>query len=96
MLTRIDNNTVKGSQGYVVRIVDIHYVEYMEGLKVAIVEIEGGTDEYDNVEWLVYRDTLKGWESPYDGINMRDEDQKRILERISECMTLLKMRYKIV
>jgi hypothetical protein len=96
MLRKIDNKTVESPQGYIVRVIDIHYAEYSEGSKTAIVEIEGGINESGIVDWSIYRKSLKGWNTPFDDIKMTADEQKTIVDRISECLKLLGMQHKVV
>lgn len=96
MLKKINNKTVHSSEGYVVTVPSIHKVEYSDGKRLAFLEIEGGMSESGDVDWLVYSDTLKGWEAPHDIDEMNDRDHQEILSRISECLDLLDMPHKIV
>jgi hypothetical protein len=95
MLRKIDNKTIESSEGYTVRYIDIHYLEYSEGSKTATVEIEGGVNESGDVDWLLYRNSLKGWNAPFDEIIMTEDQHNTIIERISECLKMLGMKHKV-
>jgi hypothetical protein len=95
MLRKIDNKTVESSEGYSVRVIDIHYAEYSEGSRIAIVEIEGGMNESGDVDWSIYRGSLKDWEAPFDDGRMTDDERKAIINRICECLKVLGMQYKV-
>lgn len=95
MLRKIDNKMVESSEGYTVRVIDVHYAEYSEGSRTAIVEIEGGVNESEDVDWSIYRESLKDWEAPFDDRRMTDDERRTIVNRIGECLKLLGMRYKV-
>ena len=59
MLHKISNKLVRGAH-FTVAVPDIHKVEYAEAGKVAVIEIEGGTSEPGQVDWLVYARTFQG------------------------------------
>lgn len=96
MLKRINNKTIQSSEGYTVTVQSIHKVEYSDGDRVAALEIEGGMSKSGEVDWLVYKDTLKDWETPYDFDEIDDQNRQEILSRVSRCLNLLDMPHQIV
>jgi hypothetical protein len=96
VLTRIDTKSVRGSN-FIVTIPDIHRVEYAEGDKIVVVEIEGGmAAESGKVHWLIYGQTFSGWLPPYDSEVISADKRKEILENIGQSMSILGMPHKLV
>ena len=75
---------------------DIHQVRYTEGEKVACVETEGGTELAGGVTWLIYSETLRGWEHPHEDAEMPKLKREEILANISKSLDLLAMPHQIV
>lgn len=95
MLKRLDNKTIQGP-GFIIRVPDIHHVEYVEGEKIASIGIEGGLGPDNRVNWDVYSETLRGWEKPYQNIEMDRAKYEEILNRLGKSLDLLDMRHVIV
>ena|SRR5213595_420507 len=95
MLQRLNNSTVRGPT-FVVFVPDIHRVQYTEGEKVACVEIEGGAGSGNEVNWLIYSETLRGWERPHEDAEMPKVKRQEILTNISESLDLLAMPHQVV
>jgi hypothetical protein len=95
MLNRIDNRRVRGP-GFTVTVSGIHHVEYSEEDKTAVVEIEGGRGTSQEVNWLVYSETLRGWEPPHQEEVMQPLKRAWVLSKISESLDLLEMPHRIV
>lgn len=93
MLQRITNKLVRGPN-FSVSVPDIHRVQYAEDAHTAFVEIEGGLGEEGQVNWLVYTETLHGWESPHQTDEMPSEKRAEILARIDESLNLLQMPHR--
>lgn len=95
MLQRLDNKTVCGSN-FEVHIPNIHWGEYTEGEMIARVEIEGGVGPDGEINWLIYAETLRGWERPHESSEMSKAKRKEILSNISLSFDLLSMPHEIV
>lgn len=93
MLNRVTNKLVCGL-GFEVYVPDIHHVLYKEGERAAAIEIEGGMGENGQVNWLVYTETLHGWEPPKQAEDMSAEKRAEILSRVGEALKLLDMPYR--
>lgn len=63
MSYKTSNKSVRG-EDFVVTVLDSHKLEYVEGEKVAIIEIEGGMTKPPTVDWFVYGQTFRGWLAP--------------------------------
>jgi immunity protein 74 of polymorphic toxin system len=95
MLYKTDNKSVRGPH-FTVTIPDIHKVEYSESGKVATIEIEGGTSEPGQVDWLVYAQTFQGWLPPHESEEITAEKRRQILKDVSEALSMLGMPHKII
>lgn len=95
MLKRLDNKTVQGP-GFIVRVLDIHRIEYIEGEKVATIGIDGEFGEDNRVIWEIDSNSLNGWNQPNYGVYMDEDKSKEILTRVSKSFDLLGMRHEIV
>jgi hypothetical protein len=95
MLERLNNKTVRGPT-FIVIVPDIHRLQYMEGEKVAFIEIEGGTGAGSQINWLIYSETLRGWERPHEDTEMLGPKRKEILANISKSLDLLAMPHEFV
>lgn len=95
MLQRLNNKTVRGPS-FEVSVPDIHRVRYTEGEKVACVEIEGGAGPGNQVNWLIYAETLRGWEHPHEDAEMPKVKRDEILANISKSLDLLAMPHQVV
>lgn len=95
MLNRISNKEVRGP-GFSVFVPNIHQIKYKQGDRVALVEIEGGMGEGNQVNWVVYRETLKGWEPPHALDEMTSAKRAIIFENISDSLVLLEMPHRFV
>lgn len=95
MLVRVDNKTVRGLT-FLVRVPTIHHVKYEEGDRTASVEIEGGLGKDGEVNWLLYSETLRGWDAPHEAEDMPMSKRQQILDDISKSMDLLGMPHEIV
>lgn len=94
MLHRVTNKLVEGP-GFSVSVPDIHRVQYKDGTRTAYVEIEGGMGEDGRINWIVYSTTLRGWEEPHHFDELRFEEKKEILNRISESLNILQMPHQV-
>lgn len=94
MLQRVSNKEVRGLN-FMVFVPNIHQVRYTENGRVATVEIEGGIGKDGEVNWLVYRETLRGWGPPHEMDEMSSEKRGEILSRISESLTMLEMPHEL-
>jgi hypothetical protein len=95
MLQRLNNKTVRG-RAFIVSVPDIHHVEYKEAEKVACVEIEGGMGHDKQVNWIIYSETLRGWEPPHADSEMGKPKREEILANISKSFDVLAMPHRIV
>ena len=75
---------------------NIHEIRYSEGDKTITVEIEGGTNEKGEIEWDVYSSTMQSWLPPHQLEPFSYEDKQRALNNISDSLTLLGMKHRIV
>jgi hypothetical protein len=95
MLQQLDNKTVRGPS-FVVSVPDIHQARYAEGEKVACVEIEGGPGPGNEINWLIYSETLLGWEHPHEDVEMATSKREEILTNISKSLDLLAMPHRVL
>ncbi|HEX4997175.1 MAG TPA: Imm74 family immunity protein [Terriglobia bacterium] len=95
MLTRINNKQVRG-ENFTVSIIGIHRVKYSEDQRVAFLEIEGGTGPNNEIDWVIYSETLKGWEAPHDNEELPRRERDRLITNISKSLELLGMPHRIV
>ena len=95
VLQKISNKSVRGAY-FSVTVPDIHKVEYVEAGKIAIIEIEGGASDHDQVDWLVYAQTFNTWMPPHESEKISLEKKKQILENVSESLSLLEMPHRIL
>lgn len=95
MLFRLNNKTVHGPN-FVVFVPDIHRVQYTEGEKVACAEIEGGFGPDNQVNWMIYAETLRGWNHPHEDEDMVSGKRQEILANISKSFDLLGMLHRVV
>jgi len=95
MIYRVSNKEAKGSS-FTVLVPNIHQIRYVEGNRVAIVEIEGREDPHEQVDWLIYQETLQGWEPPYEMDELSPVKRAEILSRISESLHVLEMPHELV
>jgi len=71
-------------------------MEYSEGDKKLILEIEFGRKPTGEPFWSVYSKTLRGWHPPHDKEPFNTIDQKRILKNVSSGLGFLHMSHEIV
>jgi hypothetical protein len=95
MFQVVSNKEVRGV-GFSVLVPNIHQAVYSEADHVATVEIEGGTDEKGQVNWLIYRDTFSGWLSPYTLDSISEKQRDDIISNISKSLSLLNMPHQIL
>ena len=95
MFQRLDNKTIRGPN-FVLSVPDIHRAVYTEGEMVASVEIEGGMGPDNQVNWLVYSETLRGWQEPHADIDMAEAKRQEVLKTVSASLDLLAMPHKVV
>lgn len=95
MLTQISNKEVHGPTFSVV-VPNIHQIRYKEGSHVAVVEIEGGMDEGGEVNWLLYQETLKGWEPPHEMEEIAENKRAEVLSNVSQSLSVLEMPHELV
>jgi len=95
MLRIVNNKTVESNSGYSVIAIDIHHVKYTEYGRSAIIEIEGGISSSGEIDWLIYSDSLSKWEPPHNTETISVSKHNEILDRISECLSLLDMQNRI-
>jgi hypothetical protein len=95
MLIQISNKEVHGPT-FSVAVPNIHQVRYKEGSRVAVVEIEGGMEEGGEVNWLLYQETLKGWEPPHEMEEMSENKRAEVLSNVSQSLTILEMPHELV
>jgi hypothetical protein len=95
MLQKITNKSVRGPN-FTVTVPDVHKVEYVEGGKVATVEIEGGMTVPGQVDWLVYAQTFHGWQPPHESEKINCEKRGQILQNVSHALSILEMPNKII
>ena len=95
MLKRVSNKEVQGP-AFSVDVPNIHQVRYIEGSRIAIVEIEGSLNKKDQVEWVLYKETLQGWQPPYETDEMSSNKRAEILSNINESLNLLTMPHKFI
>jgi len=95
MLQKINNKSVRGPN-FTVTVPDIHKVEYVEGGKAAVIEIEGGTRGPDQFDWLIYARTFRGWLPPHESEGIGADKRRQILENVSRSLSVLGMRHKII
>jgi hypothetical protein len=96
MLRRLNNKTVCGAASVVFVPHHIHHIRYTEGEKVACVEMEGGNGPDNQVNWLIYSRTLRGWEHPSENEEMPELKRQEILGNLSKSLDLLAMPHQIV
>lgn len=96
MFERINNKTARSSQGFEVHIPNIHGVIYSEGTKTLTIEIEGGAVKNGKVQWLIYSDSLHGWNPPYELEHFTFSDKQRVLQNVIQALKILEMEYEIV
>jgi|GEM_PF-3322812 len=90
MLKRINNKTVEGTEGFIVRVPNIHEIEYKADDLHAVIEIEGGRSESGGVDWVVYSSTLKVI-SQHDAAKVQDIEKQVVFERVAKSLELLDM-----
>jgi len=95
MLQKINNKSVRGPN-FTVTVPDVHKVEYAEGGKVAVVEIEGGMTEPGQVDWLVYAQTFHRWLPPHELEEIDGEKRRQILQNVSQALSILGTPHKVV
>jgi immunity protein 74 of polymorphic toxin system len=95
MLKRVSNQEVRGP-GFSVRVPDIHYVHYIEGDRVAVIEFEGGTNEQGRIDFVVYLSSFRGWLQPHEYDDMTAIEREQVLSRISRSLDLLEMEHRFV
>ncbi len=93
MLNKVNNQEVRG-KNFSVFVPDIHQIQYKENDHVANIGIEGEMRQQGIVSWLIYNETLMGWEPPHEYDEMSLQKREEILERVSESLTLLKMPHQ--
>lgn len=91
----LNNKSVKGPD-FVVTVRGIHNVDYVESGKTATIEIEGGTPEPGQIEWLIYAQTLRSWASPHDSERLDTAKRNEILENVRKSLSMLAMPSKII
>jgi hypothetical protein len=90
MLNRISNKEVQG-ETFSIFVPNIHHVQYKENNHIAMIEIEGEMKQKGVISWLIYQQTLKGWESPHEYEVMSAKKREEIFMRVSQCLSLLDM-----
>ncbi len=95
MLQKISNKSVRGPY-FTVTVPDVHNVQYSEGVKVATLEIEGGTTEASQVDWLVYAQTFHGWLPPHESEEINAVRRRQILQNVSQALSKLGMPHTLV
>ncbi|OGV75114.1 MAG: hypothetical protein A3K19_18520 [Lentisphaerae bacterium RIFOXYB12_FULL_65_16] len=90
-MKKLNNKTVEGD-GFVITVPDIHHARYSHGQFVAEVEIEGGS-EGGQVDWLLYASTLGAKDEK--SVEFVNRHRQRILDRISNALTILGMPHSI-
>jgi Immunity protein 74 len=88
MLIKVSNGEVRGD-GFVVLVPDTHKVQYSEGDKTAILEIEGGRGAGGEADFAVYLQTLRGWERPNEFLEMTEATRQQILANVSKSLDVL-------
>lgn len=95
MIKKISNREVRGSN-FTILVQGIHQIRYIGNDRVALIEIEGGLNKNGEVNWLVYKETLKGWEPPHEMDKMTENDRMEIFINISKSLALLEMPHKFL
>jgi len=95
MLNRMSNKEVRGPTFSVV-VPDVHRVQFFEGDRVAIVEVEGGRAADGKVDWVIYSQTLTSWEPPHQADELSLEKHAEMLGHISNAFDLLGMPHRII
>ena len=94
MLQRLSNKEVRGPN-FSVSVPEIHQIRYAEGERVATIEIEGGMGKGNQVNWVLYQQTLGGWNPPHEMDEMTEDKRTEILTNISESLTALEMLHRL-
>ena len=87
MLRQTGPNAVESSEGFSVRRVSRHAIEYLEGDKRALIEVEAG----DGL--AIYRQSVKTWEAPHGTERLDSALQERIVTRVCAALDFLGIHY---
>lgn len=90
MLKKINNKRVESSEGFIVEYINIHELRYIEGDRVAAIEIEPGPNDFS-----VYTQTLTTWLPPYECDVITEEKRNRIIKNIQAALTFLGVKHVI-
>jgi len=80
---------------FVVAVPDVHRVEYSEANWSAVIEIEGGTRPDGETDFLLYSQSLRGWDASGASISFSSTERHRIIENISKSLLRLEMLHRI-
>ena len=92
MNRKINNRTVENTEGFIVKVIGIHEVEYIDNEKKMIIEIEGGSNPDGSSEWSLYLQTIRWQYLPGKKERFPIENQDEILKKVVECLKLLGMK----
>ena len=98
MLRKVDNKSIEGDDFKVI-VRNVREVLYHDALGEYTIEIEGGNMGGASFpDWLVYSQTLSQRNKPHNSTPqpLSPARQKEILQRVSQCLTLLEMRHEVV
>jgi hypothetical protein len=91
IMKKLDNKTVKGANGWIVRIPNIHRVEYSEKNKSTVLEIEGGSSQDGTITWYVYIPNPWLWQDKNNRA-LTGKEREVIISRIQASFGLLEMK----
>jgi hypothetical protein len=94
-LQKVSNKEVRG-RGFSVLVPSPHEVLFRQDDHVAVVEIEGGVGSNGKVNWLLYAETLRGWEHPHAQECMSAGQSMDIIRKIMISMDMLSMPHEVV
>jgi hypothetical protein len=80
MFTKITPQRVSHSSGFIVQVFDRYHVEYIQGEKTALVEVDFAPIIG------IYKSTLSAWE---DGGILSETEKSIIIDRISEALKFM-------
>ena len=78
--------------GFSVEIVRFHNLRYSEGKHVAVV---WGETLRGNPDYVLYANTLKQWEPPFDTEAMSGEDKERIINNLRLALKAWGIKYEV-